>query len=257
MKASALIVFAFTLGLAAANAAWSRPVVYTARTVASGRLGSVDFTDARITISFRGDTRNVQTAMVNGAVLYTNAQGFATLSITQPNGRTIRATFRNGEIYARYDTQLGLVGFASAIGPAYPLIVGCFDPFVCSDIGSTDGFTFFSHYDGIATQLADIAAHPGESSTVTNETLNLPTNLSQSTLLTGYAHACSVALDQSVAPNFTASCPAAPSQPLHTDRGDFFLVDMDGADGASTYRGIDGIFTATVGETDQETDLSE
>ena len=237
MKASTISVMTLAAALGTATTVCASPVIYTVRTVASGHLGSVSFTDARVTISFTGNTKNVVTTTTNGAVVYTNSAGTGRVSVTGLDGRTINATFRTGEIYARYDTQLGLVGFASGIGLAYPIIVGCSDPFVCSDIGMTDGYTIEAHYDGIATELADIAAHPGDSWSASLETLSLPTNLSESTLLTGHARACSVAF----APD--ASCPSAPLKPLHTDRGDFYLLDSGYAGGEF---GTSAIFTVTV-----------
>jgi hypothetical protein len=219
MKASTISILALAAGLGTTAAVCASPVVYTVRTVASGQLGSTVFTDARLTISFAGDTRNVRTTTLNGAVVYTNSRGVARVSIATLDGHTFHATFKAGEIYVRYDTQLGLVGFASAIGLAYPMIVGCSDPFVCSDIGQTDGFTIFAHYDGIATELADVAANPGDSWSASAATLDLPTNLSQPTLLTGHARACSVAFSSD------ASCPSAPSLPLHTDQGNLYVLD--------------------------------
>ena len=219
MKASIISVLALAFGLGTAATVCASPVVYTMRTVASGHLGSVNFTGARMTISFAGNTHNVSTTTVNGAVVYTNSRGIARASIVTLDGRTFHATFKAGEIYVRYDTQLGIVGFASAIGLAYPVIVGCSDPFVCSDIGSTDGYTIFAHYDGIATELADIAARPGDYWSASVATLNLPTTLSQSTLLTGHVRSCSVAFASD------HSCPSAPSQPLHTDHGDLYVLD--------------------------------
>jgi hypothetical protein len=237
MKASTISMLALAAGLGASAAVCASPVVYTVRTVASGHLGSMNFADAVVTISLAGDTDDVRMTTVNGAVLYTNSTGIARVSITGSGGRTFHATFQEGEIYARYDTRLGLVGFASAIGVAYPIIVGCWDPFVCSDIGGTDGYTVFAHYDGIATELADIAANPGDSWSASATTLNLPTTLSQPTLLTGHARACSVAF----APD--ASCPSAPSAPLHTDKGDLYVLDPGNVSGEF---GASAIFTVTV-----------
>lgn len=236
MRASTARIFAFALALVAAAPGWTAPVVYTVRTVASGRLGSVNFTDARLTISLRSDTRSTQTQAVNNSSVYSNATGVASVLIIKTDGTRIEATFRTGQIYARYDTQLGLVGFASPLGLAYPIIVGCFDPFICSDIGNFDGYSVNAHYDGIATQLADITANPGDSWSVTTETLEVPTNLSHSTLLTGYARSCSVAFASD------SSCPAVPSKPLHTDHGDLFLSDMDPS--------TSGIFTVAVSTSD-------
>jgi hypothetical protein len=237
MKASTIGVIALAAVLGTAATVHASPVIYTVRTVASGRLGSVSFTDARVTISFVGDTKNVHMTAVGGAVVYTNSSGIANVGITGLDGGTVHATIKAGQIYARYDTQLGLVGFASAIGLAYPIIVGCPDPFVCSDIGTTDGYTIFAHYDGIATELADIAAHPADVWSASTDTLNLPTSLSESTLLTGHPRACSVAFASD------ASCPSAPSKPLHTDQGDLYLLDMGNVNGEY---GTSAIFTVTV-----------
>ncbi len=219
MRASTISVWALAAGLVTSAAVCAKPVIYTVRTIASGSLGTENFADARLTITFAADTRSVRNTNANGAVVYTNSRGTARLNITRLDGSTIRATFNAGEIYVRYDTQLGLVGFASAIGLAYPIIVGCSDPFVCSVLGTTDNYTIFAHYDGIATELADVAANPADSWSASDGTLSLPTTLSDSTLLTGHLRACSVAF----APD--ASCPTAPSVPLHTNKGDLYLFD--------------------------------
>jgi hypothetical protein len=61
--------------------------------------------------------------------------------------------------------------------------------------------------------------------------------LSQATLLTGHARACSVAFASD------ASCPSPPSQPLHTDKGDLYLLDP----GFGNHEfGTSAIFTVTV-----------
>jgi hypothetical protein len=117
------------------------------------------------------------------------------------------------------------------------MIVGCPDPFVCSDIGATDGYTIFAHYDEIATELADVAAYPADVWSASTDTLNLPTNLSESTLLTGHPRACSVAFASD------ASCPSAPSKPLQTDHGDLYLLDMGYT---NEEYGPSAIFTVTV-----------
>ena len=137
-------------------AAVASPVLYTVRTIASGTVGAVNFAEARLTITFSGDTDNVRTTTENGAVVHTNSTGIGRLNIVGSDGRTIRATFRAGEIYVRYDTKLGLVGFASA------------------------------------TELADVAANPADSWSASAGTLSLSTTLSDSTLLTGHPRACAV-----------------------------------------------------------------
>jgi len=244
MKIPAVSVFALVLGLSAACPVWSLPVVYTVKTVASGRLGTVNFTDARLTISFRGDTRNVQTG-ISGTLV--NRVGTATLSIIGLDGRTLRATFRAGEIYVRYDTSLGLVGFASALGYAYPVMLGCFDPPICSNIYFDDvADEFPARTDGLATQLAALAAFPASfSAYVSDFTNQLPTDLSGSTLLTGFAHACTVAFGPG------GSCPSGPTRALHTDNGDFLVSDMQPAGGPepvsdTDHVGTNGIFVVTV-----------
>jgi len=68
MKASTIGVIALAAVLGTAATVHASPVIYTVRTVASGRLGSVSFTDARVTISFVGDTKHVHMTAVGGAV---------------------------------------------------------------------------------------------------------------------------------------------------------------------------------------------
>jgi len=235
MKSSTGIC-ALTLAVAAIGQAGAAPVLYKATTVASGRLGPASFTYARLTISLFSDTSAVRTDVVNGAVIYRNGGGIGTVTITQTDGTTLHAFFSPREIYARYDTKLGLVGFASALGTTYPIVIGCFDPMTCSDIGQNDGVSLNAHFDGLATQLADIAAVPADANYVSFSVLNLATNLSSSTLQTGYAHVCSVAFQ-------VYTCPVTLSGPLHTDRGDLFLMDP-------YLNNSRGIFTVTVGVED-------
>jgi hypothetical protein len=244
MKIPTGSVFALVLGLLAACPVWSLPVVYTVKTVASGHLGTVSFANARLTISFTGDTRNVRTD-ISGALV--NRVGTATLSIIRLDGRTLRAKFRAGEIYVRYDTSLGLVGFASALGYAYPVMVGCFDPPTCSNIYfDSIADEFPARTDGLATQLATLALFPASfSAYVSDFTSQLPTNLSGSTLLTGFAHACTVDFGPG------GSCPSGPTSALHTDSGDFLVSDMQPADGPqrvsdTDHVGTNGIFIVTV-----------
>lgn len=199
-----------TVALAVCGGVQAKPVVYTLRTVSDGQLGSLTLIQAAITITFSGDTRNVKTVVNSaGDIVYTNSQGEATVTVTMA-GRTVKATFAPGQIYVRYDTTNGAVGFGSAIAPTYPLTIGC---------GTVSCLTADDERYGIVATLVDQSAGDLVDS-ISPNVLALPANLSQATILTGATSACAVAY------NAAGVCPAAAPNALKTDHGGFYLQDQ-------------------------------
>lgn len=72
----------------AAGRAWAAPITYTETTTASGTLGAAAFTDARVTLSFSGDTGGVA-APAPGLVI--NPAGTATVAVAGVGAGTFDA----------------------------------------------------------------------------------------------------------------------------------------------------------------------
>jgi len=231
-----------------AKATWSEPVTYTARAVVSGSLGSHVFSNARMAITMRGDTRNVQARQgmypsgVTACCELENHGYSASISVIENNGRKWSAHFLPGEVFARYDEIRGLVGFGSAVSPYYPITVGCFDPPACSDLGDVEdfsGLTDFAKFDGLATVIADFDFWGPFVGSLDTGIDNFET-LSASALLAGATHTCA----NGVTGNY---CSDAAPPALHTDRGDLYLSDLMYADPVT---GNVGIFLIEVGNDD-------
>jgi hypothetical protein len=236
-----------TSALAIAGSASATPVVYTLRTVADGKLGSYVFSEALVTIQMKADTRTVQKqASSNAGFLYTNSIGTATIRIADASGRTVVATFAQGQVYVRYDSGTGIAGFGSSISPTYPVALDCDDyaypdeaTYLASKKDCSQGDWLSNPSDDNGT-LSALAHNP---SGYSRELLNLPQNLSQSTLLTGRAHSC--ATNYTIGPNYdddgdlyVCSGPA-PLPGLSTDHGGFFLQDQQGGSNNWYYNGND------------------
>ena len=234
MKLVLLAVCAVSAGVASAD-----PVVYTMRTVADGKLGNRNFTQALVTIRLHGNTANVQR---QGSVLI-NAKGYATVTVDD-GYRTTVAGFAPGEVYVRYDTYSGIVSVGSPISPTYPVALGCADwvdstyvqdctlgDWTTTNLGNSPQQGM---YNGTSEALADISAYPGDSIFVSDGALGLPGSLSQTTLLTGRAHTCAGAY--SIVPPYSQSqttfyldkCLSAARRGLATSQGPFFLQDKFG-----------------------------
>jgi hypothetical protein len=221
-------------GLAAvlSRQAEAAPVVYTLITVSDGKLGETSFKEAEVTLEFHGDTRNVVRDSSSAGV-FANHKGYATVTVTINHRRHV-ARFESGEVFVRYDTKNGLVGFGSVVSPTYPVTLGC------GNADCTLGDDNSSN--GIAQALALYAADPSMyASVLSGPTKKLRTGLTETTLLTGGTHACPVpyTTDFNGAP---LDCsPMAPIPVLHTDRGDFSLQDK--VSSPSAYSGNTAVFT--------------
>jgi len=197
-----------------AGAAQAHPIVYTAWAITDGRLGGVDFRDAAVRIRFEGDTRDVSAGLEQGAMVYRNERGEATITVTR-GGDATTARIHPGQIYVRYDISRGVVGFAThAIGPTYPLSLSCG---VASAFGCTPAAN--GAYEQIGAALADVHAHPQDAAHYSAAVAGQETHLAAPALLTGYVGACAV-------PYVNGVCPAMPAVPIHTDRGELYFQDL-------------------------------
>ena len=236
IKTHAWMKAAVLAGAAAASvAANADPVVYTLRTVADGQLGSRTFYEALVTFRLVSSTASVQSQSApNGQHIYTNKWGVATV-VVDDGYRTSVAIFAPGEVYVRYDTSTGIVGFGSPISPTYPIALGCTnyaDANYTHDCAQGDwgqqGINYeLGQYNGTANAQADIAANPGDSIYSSDAALSVPTSLSQTTLLTGRAHSCATSYTV-ISNNELSVCPSPAPRGLRTDKGGFFLQDQYG-----------------------------
>jgi hypothetical protein len=238
VRISSLVGSLLVGGLLHCGTVTARPVVYTLHTVADGTLDGRAFTQTALVIEFRGDTDNIVTnTLINGAVVLTNSVGSSKVTVTI-GGKPHQARFAPGQIYVRYDTSNGIVGFGSfGISPTYPVAIGC-----DNDDCTGGDVTLASYlYWGIVGAASDLAAYPGDWIYFSYEIPPLPVNLSKSTLLTGNAHTCAV-------PYATYQCLSPASLGLHTDRGDLFLQDQ--TYGYDSRGGHLGVFTVEVNPED-------
>src|ERR1700694_559235 len=139
-----------------AASASAKPVTYTLRTVADGRIGARNFNQATLTFTFTGDTRNVMQEYVSGQPVYYNRKGRATVKVEQ-DGEVTVAHFAAGEIYVQYNTATGVVGFGSSISPSYPVALDCNNDSYYGGPGCTKGDWDTGYEVGTADALVDIA----------------------------------------------------------------------------------------------------
>jgi len=206
-----------------AAVAGAAPVTYTGFTITDGQLGHWKFHNARVYLTFKGDTKDVQFAQVpvdptdptRGSVdAYIQQTGVASVTIFS-GGKSVHATFAPNQILitsdlgATGDTHFGArgMGFSSitpagGLEPAYPL--------------------------GIEDGTVDWGDIPENGGTESPDLDGLSVDLQQSVALSGRAWSCV---------GFPNPC-AAPN-PLHTDKGDFVLY--------SPYMTSDGFDTLAAG----------
>jgi hypothetical protein len=196
-----------------ATHAAAEPVTYTGFTITDGKLGAWEFHNARVYLTFRSDTRNVQFVQIPDSVdptvgtldAYINSTGKASVTIVS-DGKVEHATFAPNQIFVGLD--LGStknaphsggrgVGFgsfsASAPGglePVYPL-------------GISEGTIHWGLIDNSDT------SRPGIPSP---ELVSLYTDLKHDTGFSGEGWSCV---------GFPKVCEDA--NPLQTDKGDFYL----------------------------------
>jgi hypothetical protein len=186
------------MALLLASPALAGPITYSGFTITDGKLGSWQFHNARVFLTFESDTNNVQTLNVpipnttQTVTIAYNPTGVARITIVGED-RTVHATFKKGQIFASYDLSNGGVGFGSfapdgSFQPAYPL--------------------------GVAGGTVDGPAAVGLAFGPSPEELALSADLMSDTGLSGRGWVCVTFPD--------ATCPA-PTVPLKTNKGDLFL----------------------------------
>jgi len=120
-----LVVSAAALAviLAAASPAWATPVTYTGFTITDGTLGSWQFHQARVHLTFHGDTSDVQfihppidpTNPAAGTVdAYIISRGDAWVRI-ESGDRSVRARFDPGQIFVSLDLAPGRSLWSDAV----------------------------------------------------------------------------------------------------------------------------------------------
>jgi hypothetical protein len=221
-----LIGAGVALVVAVCGNAHATPVVYSIYGVTDGQLGSLTFTSAPVTLTFRGDTEDVTMTTSGGVVEYRIDQGEATVAVTVQGSTTV-ASIDRGQVYVHYAVQDRLVGFGSnAVGPYYPFTLACGEtPATCNYKGG--GFSSTVIVSAVADVLSNSSDIPFYSSAV----LDLPETLTRSTLLTGYINACGVAyMFQAGSP----PCPSPPATLIHTSQGYFYLKDENLSKGLFT-----------------------
>jgi len=220
-------------------------VVYTLQTVADGSLGGHVFNQALVTFQMTSETKSVTTKPSPVAptdstkALYENRTGYATVTVDD-GGKITTAEFAPGEVYVRYDTGAGIAGFGSKISPTYPIALNCSswayptDSSYTQDCLQGEAWNFGPEvynlfHSGILAQLSGpYNPSPGVQA--------LPQSLSQSTLLTGSAHACAGVYSVVPANENTATriysnlgvCDTPAPRGLHTNKGQLFLQDTVG-----------------------------
>jgi|SRR6267143_1092042 len=117
MKPIIAVGFALVFGLAANGSARAAPVVYTLYAVTDGKLGSQTFSQAQVTITLRRNTSNVTTEQGQGAVVYRNDQGEATVTLTQ------RASKSVAHIAAGRSTSVTIRRMARSASPPLPSVL--------------------------------------------------------------------------------------------------------------------------------------
>ena len=231
-----LLRAAALLGLCVSSlTALAQPVVYTLRTVADGQLGSWTFSQATLTLTFTGDTRTVHSESdAFGTNVLVNRDGQATVTVSQ-GGKSTSARFGAGQVYLRYDMGNNIVGFASAIAPSYPIAMNCFGAYWSTLLGTTGAvigpdctsndapLVFTGGHSNIGTSDAAFQAQTGVplDEVFSTATVQLPLNLSQTTLLTGLAHTCATSYNAD-----STSCTTPAPAGLLTNRGLFYLQDQ-------------------------------
>jgi hypothetical protein len=211
-----LLLAALMLAIGTAGAS---PVVYRVTTVADGKLGRSLFTDAVVTVSIYSDTRAVIKRNVQGATVYENHAGRATVTVTEPGKRPLIAHIAQGRLFVRYDITNGIASVGSeAVGPFYPFVIGCNDYPTCSQgeayLDGDDGIS-----DAIPAVLAGLSVAPQLAVQESPATVALPASLSSPTHLDGFVLDCAVYDAQD-------NCSGPPAKAIPTvEGGAFYVVD--------------------------------
>jgi hypothetical protein len=208
------VTFAFPGGASAEE------ITYRGFMVADGKIGDWQFHNARVYLTFQGDTANIQTMLfpfstsnpVDGAAqVDINSGGTATVTIITPQ-KTVYAIFQPGQIFVSMDhgdifsaTPLPLAAFNGARGvgfgtfnasspggiePAYPMAI-------------EDGTIDWGDYSGYLP-----------ANFINPELSELPANLFSNTAFSGRVWSCV---------GFPGSTCPSPSFALSTNQGDLYF----------------------------------
>jgi hypothetical protein len=124
------------IGLFSAASSIASPMNYSATVVTDIKVGKNLYQQATVTLTFSGDTNDIQpvvdghgnqvtSAFCSGTVFYWLYNGTAALSV-QAHGHTLKTHFLPNQIFVALDTCNGGIGFGSFTGPngvepVYPL----------------------------------------------------------------------------------------------------------------------------------------
>lgn len=222
-----------------ASAATAEPITYTGFVIADGKLGPLEFHNARVYLTFESDTNNVQLTQIQGINVAYNQTGIARITVISDR-KTVRATLAPNQIFVSVDRGdpangpiiLGRgVGFGS-IWPSGPS---------CSGIPLGSSCLQVAYPLGIEDGTIDA----GDATTLSDELAALSTDLQHPTQFSGRAWVC-YGFDPS-----GPDCPTpTPPSPLKTDHGDLFLFERyEDAGQGDVLNG--GIFFAVTSHPDQ------
>jgi hypothetical protein len=191
------LVIAVITVLVTACFGFGEPITYTGFMITDGQLGSWQFHNARVVLTFKSDTQFIQTidpaCLPNGQNVVYNPNGVATVTIVD-HERVVTARFERNQIFVSFDVDAGGVGFGSfAPGPR----------FVNATCANVDGLT----------PTYPLGLHHG----TTDFTPGFPNNLQGTIGFSGKAYTCSGV------PQFTDCQP--PTWALKTDHGDLYLAE--------------------------------
>jgi hypothetical protein len=179
---------------------FGQPITYTGFFVTDGQLGSWQFHNARVILTFRSDTRFIQTVNLTcfGQNAVYNPVGVATITIAD-HDRVVTARFRQNQIFVSFDQDAGAVGFGS-FAPG-----GVYDNVTCA------------HTDGL-TPTYPLGLHHGTTDgNVGCSDCSFPETLQGTAGFSGKAYTCAGI------PQVTDCQP--PSWALKTDHGDLYLAE--------------------------------
>jgi len=220
-RASTLTYVAVVASLVLLSAvfAGAESATYVGFTITDGKLGSWSFHNARVYLTFQGDTNNVQLMQVPDpgdpncappansncfmADIYLNATGKAGITIISGT-KIVHANFAPNQVFVALDmgnagdVHIGARGVAFSSFSA--TIPGGVDPLY--PLGVADGTLDFGDYDGFGFP--------------SDELYTLPFDLQHSVGLSGRGFVCS-----NFNPDIGGPCAASPA--LHTDSGNLYL----------------------------------
>jgi hypothetical protein len=187
---------------------FGEPITYTGFIITDGQLGSWQFHNARVVLTFKSDTEFIQAidpSCVMGQHVVYNPTGVATITIAD-HERVVTARFDRNQIFVSFDQDAGGVGFGSfAPGP----------PFVNATCANAAGLTP-TYPLGLHHGTMDDAGCSNCTATTPNQNA-FPSNLQGVVGFSGKAYTCDGV------PQNTVCQP--PAWALKTDHGDLYLAE--------------------------------